>query len=47
MKAFYGHLQGGRTKARAAQEGMKELRERHPHPFYWAPFALIGDVEAS
>ena len=47
MKAFYGHLQRGWTKTRAAQEGMMELRERHPHPFYWAPFALIGDVEAS
>jgi tetratricopeptide (TPR) repeat protein len=46
MKAFYGHLQGGWSKTRAAQEGMREIRERHPHPFYWAPFALLGDVEA-
>jgi len=46
MKAFYGHLQSGWSKARAAQEGMREIRERRPHPFYWAPFALLGDVEA-
>ena len=46
MKAFYGRLQEGWSKARAAQEGMRELRERYPHPFYWAPFALIGNVEA-
>ena len=46
MKAFYGHLQDGWSKARAAQEGMRQIRERHPHPFYWAPFALLGDVEA-
>ena len=24
---------------RAAQ---LELKERHPHPYYWAPFILIG-----
>ena len=47
MKAFYEHLQKGWSKARAAQEGMWELRTRHPHPFFWAPFALIGNVEAS
>jgi CHAT domain-containing protein len=46
MKVFYGHLQDGWSKARAAQEGMRQIRERHPHPFYWAPFALMGDVEA-
>ena len=47
MKAFYGHMKGGWSKARAAQEGMREIRERHPHPFYWAPFTLVGDVETS
>ena len=46
MKTFYGHLQKGWSKARAAQQGMWELRERHPHPFYWAPFALTGNVES-
>jgi CHAT domain-containing protein len=47
MKSFYGHLKKGWSKARAAQEGMWELRERHAHPFYWAPFALVGNVDAS
>jgi tetratricopeptide (TPR) repeat protein len=47
MKAFYGHLQKGWSKARAVQEGMWELRERQAHPFYWAPFALTGNVDAS
>jgi CHAT domain-containing protein len=23
---------------------MLELRERHPHPYYWAPFLLMGKV---
>jgi CHAT domain-containing protein len=47
MTAFYGHLQQGWSKEKAAQAGMWELRERHAHPFYWAPFTLIGNVEAS
>jgi len=47
MKAFYGNLQKGWGKARASQAAMRELRARHAHPFYWAPFTLIGNVEAS
>lgn len=45
MAGFYGRVQKGWPKARAAQAAMRELRERYPHPFYWAPFVLIGDVE--
>jgi CHAT domain-containing protein len=44
MKAFYGHAQSGANKAQALQLAMRELRERYPHPFYWAPFILIGQV---
>jgi CHAT domain-containing protein len=47
MKRFYGHLQLGWSKARAAQEAMRALRERHAHPFYWAPFVLVGNVQSS
>jgi CHAT domain-containing protein len=46
MNTFYGRLASGGSKAQAAQEGMQELRGRYPHPFYWAPFSLIGDVHA-
>jgi CHAT domain-containing protein len=44
MKAFYGHLGNGSTKAHAAQAAMWQVREAYPHPFYWAPYTLIGDV---
>ena len=47
MKAFYGCLPKGWSKARAAQEGMRVLREQYPHPFYWAPFALVGNMETA
>jgi len=46
MTAFYRQLTEGGTKAQAAQEAMRTLRESRPHPFYWAPFVLIGDAEA-
>jgi CHAT domain-containing protein len=42
MIAFYTSLELGRSKAEAMQAAMIELRERHPHPYHWAPFSLIG-----
>jgi CHAT domain-containing protein len=42
MVAFYTRLQDGMEKASALQGAMLELRERYPHPYYWAPFLLIG-----
>ena len=41
---FYRHLQSGSHKARAVQLAMRDLRERYPHPFYWAPFMLVGQA---
>jgi CHAT domain-containing protein len=46
MTTFYHELNKGRTKAQAVQQAMRALRESRPHPFYWAPFVLIGDAEA-
>jgi CHAT domain-containing protein len=42
MIAFYRRMQKGLPKAAALKEAMLELRERYPHPYYWAPFLLIG-----
>jgi CHAT domain-containing protein len=42
MGAFYQHLQSSTNKAQALQLAMREVRGRYPHPFYWAPFILIG-----
>jgi CHAT domain-containing protein len=42
MVAFYNRLQQGMSKSIAVQRAMTELRERYPHPYYWAPFTLIG-----
>jgi len=41
MTAFYGRLHF-ENKAEALRAGMIELRKQYPHPYYWAPFILVG-----
>jgi CHAT domain-containing protein len=42
MVGLHTRLQHGHSKAAALQATMLELREHYPHPYYWAPFSLIG-----
>jgi CHAT domain-containing protein/tetratricopeptide (TPR) repeat protein len=42
MIGLYTRLQSGLSKPAAMQATMRELREHYPHPYYWAPFSLIG-----
>lgn len=42
MTSFYRQLVCGRTKADALQQAMQQVRLEHPHPYYWAPFILMG-----
>jgi CHAT domain-containing protein len=42
MKLFYSRLSSHPDKARAVQQAMGEIRKEYPHPFYWAPFVLVG-----
>jgi CHAT domain-containing protein/tetratricopeptide (TPR) repeat protein len=44
MKSFYTFVSQKRDRASALQKAMQDLRERYPHPFYWAPFFLVGKV---
>ena len=46
MTSFYRHLLDARDrvdKAGALRRAMLELRETNPHPYHWAPFALVGE----
>jgi CHAT domain-containing protein/tetratricopeptide (TPR) repeat protein len=43
MACFYRRLQAHGDKGLALREAMLALREDHPHPYYWAPFVLVGD----
>jgi CHAT domain-containing protein/tetratricopeptide (TPR) repeat protein len=45
MGDFYRELSAGFTKAVALRSAMQKLRTDHPHPYYWAPFVLIGKYD--
>lgn len=45
MRRFYAGLKAGSTKSAAlrAAAGALSSDGKHAHPYYWAPFVLIGD----
>ncbi len=45
MRSFYQGLQAGKQKIEALREAQLQVREEHPHPYYWAPFILSGKSE--
>jgi len=51
MELFYGHLLQGRDKAAALQAAQMQFIEEageglQAHPYYWAPFFLVGATGA-
>jgi CHAT domain-containing protein len=42
MADWYHHLGDGMGRASALRTALRALRERYPHPYYWAAFVLIG-----
>ncbi len=42
MKSFYTGLAKGNSKAVALQLAMRQLKSERPHPYFWAPFILVG-----
>jgi tetratricopeptide (TPR) repeat protein len=42
MKLFYEHLKTNPNKAQAVRYATSEIRKKYAHPFYWAPFVLVG-----
>ena len=47
MRQFYSSAARGRTFVDSLRSAMLAVRETHPHPFYWAPFVLLGDPAGS
>jgi CHAT domain-containing protein len=43
MADWYGRLGWQANRAEALRHAQLRLMERHPHPYYWAPFVLIGN----
>lgn len=42
MATFYRHLASTAEIPAALRKSMAELKAAHPHPYYWAPFVLVG-----
>jgi CHAT domain-containing protein len=42
MEAFYTTYVDSQDLAGSLQAAMKRLREENPHPYFWAPFVLVG-----
>lgn len=42
MLRFYRGLLDGKGRAEALDAAMEQVRQAHPHPYYWAPFLAIG-----
>lgn len=44
MNVFYNNLGRTSNRAKASQQAMQQVRAEYPHPYYWAPFVLVGNV---
>lgn len=42
MQGFYARLRAGAAKREALRAAQLEVLERYGHPYYWAPFVLMG-----
>lgn len=42
MRDFYDAYKAGPNKAAALRSAMLKVRESHPHPYFWAAFAMVG-----
>jgi CHAT domain-containing protein/tetratricopeptide (TPR) repeat protein len=45
VESFFKHLKEGKSKLEALRLARKEIRDAgYDHPFFWAPFILVGEV---
>ncbi len=47
MPRFYARLRQGVRLSQALREASLAIRADHPHPYFWAPFVLIGQNRLS
>lgn len=44
MADCYARVAAGRTPGEALRQAMLAAREERPHPYFWAPYVLVGDA---
>jgi tetratricopeptide (TPR) repeat protein len=42
MSTFYAGLHAGHGRAASLRAAALDMRKREPHPYFWAPFILVG-----
>jgi CHAT domain-containing protein/tetratricopeptide (TPR) repeat protein len=47
MQLFYREYLRAGEMASALQHAMQQLRQQNPHPYFWAPFVLVGKLTDS
>jgi CHAT domain-containing protein len=47
MQLFYGEYLRSGEMVGALQHAMQQLRQQNPHPYFWAPFVLVGKLTDS
>ncbi len=46
VESFFKHMKEGKNKLEALKLARDEIRKTgYDHPFYWAPFILVGEVQ--
>ncbi len=46
VEKFFAHLKEGKNKLDALKSAREDVRNAgYKHPFYWAPFILVGEVQ--
>ena len=43
MREMYSHIRAGASKREALRRAQLKVKDAYGHPYYWAPFVLMGD----
>jgi CHAT domain-containing protein len=47
MREMYSNIKAGQTKRAAIRAAQLTIKELYGHPYYWAPFILMGDTASA
>ena len=47
MRHMYANLKAGESKSQALRNAQLAIKEAYGHPYYWAPFVLMGETSSA